>query len=141
MISAVRNGKGAMSLGLINTENGNTEYLLPFSMNVIGFPAIHQDTISFSASWNGQDRLFILVNKKLFLFTPPVATASTGQYQLQVAHGRFAWSAFTAVGDHLVQGQLNSNQLKPLATEEFASTPAIFQVQGLAPGKTSCRMN
>jgi hypothetical protein len=135
VISAVRNGKGAMTLGLINTTDGHTEYLLPFSMNVIGFPAIHQDTISFSASWNGQDRLFILVNKKLFLFTPPVGTASTGQYQLQVAHGRFAWSAFTAVGDHLEQGVLNDSQLKSLATEEFANMLADFQVQGLAPGK------
>ncbi len=46
----------------------------------------------------------MLVNKKLFLFTPPVSTAATGHYQLQVAHGRFAWTAFTAVGDHLEQG-------------------------------------
>ena len=135
LIAAVRDPKGAMSLGLINTTTGNTAYLLPFSMNVIGFPTVHKDTISFSAAYKGQDRLFILVNKKLYLFTPPVATAATGHYQLQVAHGRFAWTAFTAVGEHLEQGVLAASQLTPVAADDFAAAPPNFRVQDLEPGK------
>ncbi|WP_162915488.1 hypothetical protein [Paraflavitalea soli] len=137
ILSAVRNPKGAMSLGLINMADGSTEYLLPFSMNVIGFPTVHKDTISFTAAYKGQDRLFLLVNKKLFLFTPPVFTAATGHYQLQVAHGRFAWTAFTAVGDHLEQGVLNGSQLRPVEAAEFSTAPANFQVTGLATGKNT----
>ncbi|MEJ7673187.1 MAG: hypothetical protein WKF59_10855 [Chitinophagaceae bacterium] len=38
IISAVRNNEGQMSLGLITPATGNTEYLTPFSSNVIGFP-------------------------------------------------------------------------------------------------------
>lgn len=135
VVAAVRNPKGAMSLALINTANGNTEYLLPFSMNVIGFPSVYKDTISFTAAYKGQDRLFVLANKKLFLFTPPVATASTGHYQLQVAHGRFAWTGFTAVGEHLEQGVLAASQLTPVATGDFNTTPSSFQVAALEPGK------
>lgn len=135
VVSAVRNSKGAMSLALVNTSDGSTDYLLPFSMNVIGFPAVHKDTISFSAAYKGQDRLFILVNKQLFLFIPPAATASTGHYQLQVAHGRFAWSAFTAAGQHLEQGALAANQLAPVTPNEFAIAPANFRIAELEPGK------
>jgi hypothetical protein len=135
IVSAVRNPKGAMSLALINTNDGSAEYLLPFSMNVIGFPTIHKDTISFSAAYKGQDRLFMLVDKKLLLFTPPASTASTSHYQLQVAYGRFAWSAFTAAGQHLEQGTLAASQLTPVATGEFAATPANFNVAELEPGK------
>jgi hypothetical protein len=136
VVAAVRNAKGAMSLGIINTADGSTEYLLPFSMNVIGFPTVHKDTISFSASYKGQDRLFIFTNKKLFLFTPPAATAATGHYQLQVAHGRFAWTGFTAVGDRLEQGVLAASQLTPVTADDLAASPFIFRVQELAPGKS-----
>lgn len=137
VVTAVRNPKGAMSLALVNITDGSTEYLLPFSMNVIGFPTVHKDTISFSAAWKGQDRLFMLVKNKLFLFTPPAATASTGHYQLHVAHGRFAWTAFTAVGNHLEQGMLEASQLTPVAPEAFAVAPSHFRVRELAPGKNS----
>ncbi|MDF2188781.1 hypothetical protein [Paraflavitalea sp. CAU 1676] len=132
VLTAVRNGKGAMSLCLINTNDGKAEYLLPFSMNVIGFPTVHKDTISFSASWQGQDRLFLLTNKKLYLFTPPASTATTGHYQLQVAHGRFAWSAFTAVGDHLEQGELKAEQLTDIKAEAFATPLPVFGVNEMA---------
>jgi hypothetical protein len=135
VITAVRNAKGDMSLALVNATSGATEYLLPFSMNIIGFPTVHKDTISFSASLKGQDRLFVLVNKKLYFFQPPVTTATTGHYQLQVAHGRFAWTAFTAVGDHIEAGTVSKDQLQPMSADEFAALPSVYDVLSLEPGK------
>ncbi|WP_276482209.1 hypothetical protein [Paraflavitalea pollutisoli] len=129
VVAAVRNQEGAMSLCLVNTADGRTDYLLPFSMNVIGFPTVHKDTISFSASLNGQDRLFIIANKQIQLFTPPVATAATGHYQLQVAHGRFAWSAFTAVGDKLEQGAFTPAQLTTVPAESFAQALPVYGIK------------
>ena len=40
IISAVRNSSGKMSLASIDVDNGEPDYLIPFSFNVIGFPCI-----------------------------------------------------------------------------------------------------
>src|ERR1700761_8914803 len=58
LLSAVRNGKGKMSLALIDIKTGDVKYLLPFSYQPIVFPLVHQDTVYFSATNGINDKLF-----------------------------------------------------------------------------------
>jgi hypothetical protein len=114
IISAVRNEAGEMALVKINRLDGSSENLIPWSMNIIGFPLVHQDTISFTASYAGADRLFMLTGNKLYRVIVDAQNSSTGNYQLNVLNGSCAWSGFSAVGYRLQTG-------KPALTEVSAS--------------------
>ena len=58
ILSPVRNTKGQMALALLNIKDGAAEFLTPFSFQTIGMPSVKQDTIWFTASRNGQDRVY-----------------------------------------------------------------------------------
>lgn len=135
VVTPVRRNTGEMALALVNTNTGVTEYLTPFSMNVIGFPSVHKDTIGFTASYREQDRMFLLIQKQLYLFIPPEAASKTGQYQLAVANNRFAWSNFTAVGQRLLHGELKKEQLKPVEIASLSRPPGVFNVRAMNGGK------
>lgn len=136
IVSAVRNVKGEMALCMVNTGNDAVEYLTPWVENVIGYPAVHKDTITFTASNGNQDHLFVLVNKKLFLFIPPVASEYTGQYQLNIANGRFAWTAFTAAGNQLQEGLVSAALLYLAKENTLTAVLSDNNVNFLQSGKT-----
>ena len=58
IVSAVRNQNGEMAVGVFYIKDGSANYITPFSMNVIGFPSVQHDTIYFSASHDGYDRMY-----------------------------------------------------------------------------------
>jgi len=97
-VSAVRNQNGEMALGIFDLHDGSVVYVTPFSMNVIGFPSVKGDTIYFSAAQKSQDRLYAFANNKLYSISFPFSDLSSGNYQLQSAHGRYVYTTFTAVG-------------------------------------------
>jgi hypothetical protein len=117
IISAVRNDAGEMTIVKINRLDGSFENLVPWSMNVIGFPLVQQDTITFTASFAGIDRLFMFIGKKLYRVDVGAQNSTTGNYQVSISNGNYAWSAFSAVGYRLQTG-------RPVLIEESVS---IFQ--------------
>jgi hypothetical protein len=101
IVSAIRDDIGRMALGKIDIKSGATTWLTPLSYRVIGFPQISGDTVLFSMSDNGQDRLFAVVNGKEYRFRPGIQNKFTGNYQLTAKNGRYAWTSFTAAGDRI----------------------------------------
>jgi len=99
IITAVRNSKGEMSLAIINADTDSTEILLPFTFNVIGFPAIQNDTIYFSCSYFNNDELFAftLLDKKLWKINAENSIGK-GKYYPTVSETKIAWSSFTSKG-------------------------------------------
>ncbi len=133
IISAVRNSSGKMSLALIETENGNTEYLTPFSFNVIGFPCIFNDTVYFSYSYQKNDQLFAYTfsDKKLWRINYKIREG-IGKYQPSVNDGNIAWSAFTAEGYRLQEVKKNGVQfeeVKPAYLDKNTSSFGITALQ------------
>ena len=100
LISAVRNTKGKMSLGLIDIKTGNTKYLLPFSSQPIVFPFVKNDTVYFSATSGIDDRLFALSipDLKLYELTNYNWNGSVGNYEPAISANKFTWVGFTAFG-------------------------------------------
>lgn len=107
IVSAIRNAKGEMALGLFEIRSGNYRLLTPFTINVIDYPQIKADTISFTMSQNGQDRLFSFINGKVYLFDPSIRNRSTGNYHLSANDGKYTWMMFTAAGFHSITGEGN----------------------------------
>jgi hypothetical protein len=98
IIVAARNESGRMALVRVNRNDGVVETLTPWSWQVIDFPLVQNDTITFTASNAGVDRLFMLVGKRLFVLNTGSATGVAGNYQGSIYGNNVCWSAFSAVG-------------------------------------------
>lgn len=111
IISAVRNLKGQMSLALIDIKTGKADYLLPFSYQPIGFIHVKNDTAYFTATWEINNKLFVLniSNRKLSVLNNSPKTGYIGNYQPAVADNKLAWVSFTAAGY-----QINESDKKDL---------------------------
>ncbi len=103
IIASVRNKEGAMALGIFAT-NGQYKLLTPFSFNIIGYPQVNGDTINFTMSYNGNDRLFSVINSEVYIFHPQYPNHHTGDYHLSTRNGRNTWMTYTAAGWHTITG-------------------------------------
>ncbi len=124
IISAVRNSVGKMSLALVDTSLGNTEYLTSFSFSVTGFPSVHNDTLYFSAAYGNEDQLFAIAlkTKKIFLLHSSLMANGLGNYQATASNHQIVWTSFTSNGYKLQQAEkadllwhaINADQLTDL---------------------------
>lgn len=119
VVSAVRDREGQMSLARIDLRNGQHKWLLPFSMNVIGFPSVKGDTVCFTASFQGRDQLFACVGKELYRLDTKGFNRHTGSYQPSLQNGQLVWIDFTAAGQKLSRTQLRSSDWKPLHPDQL----------------------
>ncbi|HUQ67744.1 MAG TPA: hypothetical protein VM101_16395 [Flavitalea sp.] len=117
IVSPVRNQNGEMALGVFNVTTGNAEWLTPFTMNVISFPQVRNDTVSFTMTEGGHDKLFIAVSGKTMRFDADAQNHSTGDYQLAINNGKYIWSTFTSAGYHLFNGSGKFNQIELIKGE------------------------
>jgi hypothetical protein len=119
IVTAVRNKKGQMSLALVKTGDGSGKNLLPFSFQTIGYPSVTADTIWFTASRDGQDRVYGFAGGQdghLFRAVLPHGDPATGQYEFQGDAGHYTWTTFTAVGyqiDAAHPGQVRFEPIPP----------------------------
>lgn len=129
IISAVRNPKGQMSLALINLQNGNSNFLTPFSYNVIGFPFIKNDTVYFSGSFGKNDELFAYTfpDKKLWIITYD-QKGGTGKYQPAVNDASFLWSTFTAEGFKLKDVPKKEVHFWEISPDDFKNDTTDFGI-------------
>ena len=111
-------------MGLVSFDNGSVEWLTPFTMNVIGFTYVSHDTISFTASFDEQDKLFMIIDKKLYKCVPAADNKITGSYQLNNFGNRIAWVDFTAASYRMRTQTLNNSTLQP-ADLKKAPLPAF----------------
>lgn len=135
-VAAVRNLSGQMSLALVDSTNGKAHYCTPFSYQVLGFPFIRGDTVYFTASRGGYDRLFayLLAEKKIFLLKHPLLEGITGNYQPVASDQKLMWSHFTANGYVLREVDRHSLQWQAMSDEEFRETPVNISLPSLEKG-------
>ena len=126
IISPVRNNNSEMALIKIDRKDGSYSIIIPFSLNVIGFPQTNGDTISFTMSQAGFDKLYSYVNGKVYEFTPEKETQSTGNYQLSILGNKYAWTSFSSAGYYL-QTETNPTLIE-LQVEELTRSPTGFKV-------------
>jgi len=137
LVSAIRNHNGEMALGLVSAENGSVEWLTSFSMNVIGFPHVSGDTISFTASFGEQDKLFMVIDKKIYQCIPAADNKITGSYQLNQYGRSIVWVDFTSAGYRMRTQTLIRATLKPV--ELPASSLPAYGVTALQKPVTASR--
>jgi len=132
LVAAVRNQLGEMALGLIRIPDGNPVWLTPFSMSVIGFPSVNGDTIFFTATQNGKDRLFAWISGQIYSISLPFANSITGAYELDGFQGHYAWNSLTAVGFKMVvEGGM---ELSLLSSDQWDTKLPEQGIKSLAKG-------
>ncbi|RYF91883.1 MAG: hypothetical protein EOO03_00230 [Chitinophagaceae bacterium] len=108
-VSAVRNSSGQMALVTVDLQTGNTQNLTPFTYDVLGYPAVKEDTVYFSMmqsmpQQNGEvpaDKIFAvsLSTGKMVQLTNNI----NGYYAPAVSNsGALVASAFSINGHRLV---------------------------------------
>ena len=134
IISAVRNTKGQMALASIAIRSGATQYLTSFSYQTLGYPSVHKDTIWFTASRDGQDRIYALAGGRLFQVRLPYGDPMTGQYEFQSGQGKAVWNTFTAVGYKMDAAAERQLQLEPLDERDWVHPLPLQGIDSLNKG-------
>lgn len=132
IISPVRNSEGKMSIALINFEKNTTEYLLPFTFNVIAFPAVWNDTLYFSSSYKDNDELmaYTFSNKKIWKINTK-EKFGLGKYHPSVNDSNIIWHRFTAEGNRLQKVNKEEISFKEVSFEEMNANPSHFGISSL----------
>jgi len=117
IFTAIRNREGKMSIAKIDISSGAMVPLLPFSYQAIAFPFVSGDSVYFTASRNGQDKLLVWDDANARLFV--AGNRYTGIYQaVPAGDGSIVFSGFSAYGYQLYRMQ---------TTPEILETPAWQQ--------------
>lgn len=101
LVCAVRLRDGKMALAIANLQTGSLRRLTPPSFNVVGYPAVSNDTIYFTASYSGNDEIFAIKSNDSSIYQ--VTRGPLGKYFVNAGNGKIMWSAFTAEGYQLQQ--------------------------------------
>jgi len=117
IVACARFRDGQMSLVLADVS-GSLMRLTPPSYHVIGFPNVQYDKVYFTASFDGNDEVFMLQlsDKKIF----QVSNSSTGNYFVNAFGNKLVYSNFTADGYQLKEIGIDKIVLKeidPLALQ------------------------
>jgi hypothetical protein len=120
LVTAVRNTEGKMSIAIIDHGSNSTKYILPYTWTVIGFPSIQNNSIYFTASYQGADKLFRWENDHLYTIPETGQNPhNTGDYQLNVLNDKLVWTRFTANGYQLMYSNRTNNSGKDLSPVEL----------------------
>jgi hypothetical protein len=129
IISAVRNGRGKMSIAQIDVKNGETKFLLPFSYHVSGFPCIYRDTLYFSLAYKKNVDLFAYTFSDKKLWKLDVGNSiGIGKYHPFVNGGNVGWSTFTAEGyriEKVAKSTVGFEEINPENLQERISNFGI----------------
>ena len=132
IFTAIRRRDGKMSLARISVSGGEIVTLLPFSYQAIAFPYVAGDSVYFTASRNGQDKLMIwdIKGEKLLA----AGSRYTGIYQaVPTAGGNILFSGFSAYGYQLYQMQPKTEIIENSDWQKENND--LYVPETLAPGK------
>jgi hypothetical protein len=129
IVTPVRLTNGKMTLAMAEVSTGITMRILPLSFNVLGFPAVDNDIIYFTATYGGNDDVYALrrTDNKIFKIT----NGPLGNYFVNAGGDKLTWSAFTAEGYQLMEMSKSAINWQPVDTgilERFVtSLPELTQ--------------
>ncbi len=126
VIACITDTSGQMSLALFDLKTNSSEFLIPFSYNVVGFPLMRHDTIYYSSSNKKNDELFAYTLRDKKIFMVRTKEGSIGKYHVALNDTSVSWSAFTSQGlriQEVPRSKLSFTEIPfrkhPLVTSNF----------------------
>ncbi len=116
LITAVRLSDGKMALAYADITTGATRRATTPSFNVVGYPVVNNNTVYFTASYNGNDDIYALRmgDEKLFKIT----NGPLGNYFVNASGSKITWSQFTSEGYQLAQMEKKNIQWQEVPTQK-----------------------
>ncbi|HEY8658342.1 MAG TPA: hypothetical protein VIL78_04855 [Hanamia sp.] len=132
IVSAVRNSEGKMSIAEVDLPDGKTQYLLPLSFNVIGFPFILHDTLYFSYSYLKNTELFAytFADKKIWQIQTD-NNKGYSKYHLSVNDSNIIWSVFTDEGFRLQKTSKSNLRFLEMNIGSLQKITSIFGITAI----------
>jgi len=124
LIAAVRDPKGSMALVAWNLRDRSKRILLPFVQRPIAFPAVHGSFLSFTSSYEGFDRLFMLDLSSLMLHMPEDVPPAIRGAAFDTASSSVTFAAFTSDGYRIGRRSI-SDLDSPVSVSKWTSSPLI----------------
>jgi hypothetical protein len=118
IICAIRNKRAEMALVKISLTNDSLEFVVPFSNHTLGFPSVWKDSIFFTITLNGLDRMIAYARHALYEIKPVNHTNVNGDYELQFSAQHLAFTSLTAVGYKITTRASNQVIFSPVQIEE-----------------------
>jgi hypothetical protein len=119
IVFAARYHNGTMALVKVNTGDGLFTPLTPATYKVVGNPYVQNDSIYFTAGYDGSDHAYMLslANNNLY----KIAASSLGNYNLQVNNNKLTWGTFHAEGFNMEQKDLSNVQWLPVDKNQLVA--------------------
>lgn len=133
IVAAVRNNEGKMSIAEIDYAKNETTLLLPYSLNVAGFPVVYNDTLYFSYSFSKKDELFAYTfqDKKVWKIDAP-GIEGIGKYHPSVSEESIAWHTFTANGNKIIKMPKGALSFDEMPERKFIRISPDFGISSLS---------
>ncbi|MEI6948458.1 hypothetical protein V9K67_14790 [Paraflavisolibacter sp. H34] len=126
LVLGIRRPDGTVALARMGITDGRTELLTPYSYYTVGYPSVEDNTVYFTASFDGNDDLYALrlEDKKVFRLT----RGQTGNYYGNVEGNKAAWSEFTADGLQLRTAATDRLLWQEVTLDRLAEQPPAYPV-------------
>ncbi|MCD4745711.1 MAG: hypothetical protein K8R58_05380 [Bacteroidales bacterium] len=113
IVSIVLNNKGK-SIALINTENSEIQYMIPFSFTEISKPVMFNNYILFIGAYSGIDNIYALdiLTKQIYQVTS--AMYGVADPDISADGRKIIYSNYTDNGYKIVEIDFDTNNWKPL---------------------------
>jgi len=126
VVTGIRSNDGQMSMQLLNLLDGNATALIAAGNHTLGNFSVRNDTVYFTASFNGNDDIyaFDLKEKSLHQLT----AAQTGMYFPQVQGDTLLFSNYTAHGMQLFKRDLRRLLWQPQPTTQIGAQVINYKI-------------
>lgn len=126
LVTAVRLLDGRMALAIVSAGTGSIERLTTPTFKVLGFLNVDKGNVYFTASFSGNDDLFVLdlATKQVHQLTHD----ELGNYFVNVKDDKMVYSSFTADGYQLKQKVLPSKTGNEINMKDVQDAPGRFPV-------------
>lgn len=131
IVIGVRSEDARMSLQLLNLNTNEWQQLTPSSYKTVGQPFVSNNTIYFTANYNGNDDVYALnlADNKIIQLT----SGKTGNYFASAYGDTLVYSKFTSTGLSLQQQKLPTIQTTELNQSELVNNTSMYPVAETQP--------
>lgn len=124
LIAAVRDRSGAMALVAWDLRDQTRRILLPFSVRPMAFPAVRDGMLTFTSSYGGFDRLFMLDLDRSALYLPPDIPPAVRGAVFDSISATLTYAAFTSDGYRIGRKKIGDAGA-PIPIAQWASEPLV----------------
>ena len=122
LLAAVRDRSGRMALVAWNLRDQSSQILLPFAHRPIAFPNVKDGYLSFTSSYEGFDRLFLLhLNDGTLQLASQLPPAIRGA-AIDTTSRNISYATFSSDGYRIGRQSLD-NPSKKMSLDEWVNTP------------------